>query len=130
MKRPFSGPPSTRRTGAWFPKPEMPACTMVPLATATRTALPPHAPPIVAMSTPWSSDHALGGTATAGFWNGNTIVDPSAEVASPSDVSSPGPLSWTGSFPLQLAVTVRHAVANRTQYRDLLDMLLLSGNRG
>jgi hypothetical protein len=53
----------------------------------------PGAVPTVAMSTPWSSVHALGGTATAGFWNGNRMVDPTCAVTSPTPSSGGGALS-------------------------------------
>ena len=64
MKRPLSGPPWTRRTGAAGPNPEIPSLTMMPFVTATSTAAGPQAAPRVEMSTPWSGDHVLGGSTT------------------------------------------------------------------
>src|SRR5438270_12941154 len=85
MKRPLSGPPATRNTGAYGPKPEIPSWTITPLVTATSTALGPHAPPLVEMSTPWSGDQLPGGAATDLGTIGNTNPWPA-----PSEFSS-----WT-----------------------------------
>src|SRR5438270_522446 len=49
----------------------MPSCTIVPRVTATSTADAPHAPPVVAMSMPWSGLQVPGPSATDNGWIGN-----------------------------------------------------------
>src|SRR5947208_14597863 len=65
--------------GAWSPKPEMPSCTTTPSSTATSVAFEPHCPPLVEMSTPWSSLHHDGGATTEWGLIGKTQPDGSLE---------------------------------------------------
>ena len=58
--------------GACDPKPPMPSWTIVPSSTATSTTREPHCPPMVGMSTPWSSLHQLGGATREVGRSGNT----------------------------------------------------------
>jgi hypothetical protein len=61
----------------------------VPEVTATSTTFDPHALLTVPMSTPWSSDQALGGSTRLSGRSGNT--QPLAVVAPPLDLSTPPP---------------------------------------
>src|SRR4051794_19870900 len=131
MKRPESGPPSTRRTGAAGPNPGMPSFTILPAATATSVALPPHAPPCVAMSTPWSSDHWPGGTATDAGWNGNT--KPPARPAGGGDAAPLAERPRAGGHGPRRGRERKHEPARARQpegRRLLLQLLADLGVRG